>query len=210
MVWLWFPQCRKETYRILISLAPKSSMNETAALHSACVINGLHACKCLIQYICSKCFQKGGKKKKENIRFLGLMYVTWQHEYIRSSTETYNSSTVHWISSLFIFIWTLISVRAYCLEMSPIFLPFWLILSIHLKGYDMPSYRVTLSWEWFWALSSSILSIFQYKCFLFCLAPPMPEPRLPQILCRHKAAWLCWRLCARVSLRRISYIIFQS
>lgn len=157
--------------------------------------------------------KKGGKKKKENIRFLGLMYVTWQHEYIRSSTETHNSSTVHWISGLFIFIWTLINVREYCLEISPIFLPFWLILAIHLKGYDMPSYEVPVSWECFWALCSSILSIFQYKRFVFlpsCWAPPVPEPRLPQILCRLEAAWLCRRPYARVSPLRISYIIFLS
>lgn len=121
--------------------------------------------------------KKGGKKKKENIRLLGLMYVTWQHEYIRSSTETYNSSTVHWISSLFIFIWTLINVLAYCLEISRIFLPFCLILSIHLKGYDMPSYKVTVSWECFWALCSSILSILQCKCFLFCWVAWPPRAR---------------------------------
>lgn len=127
--------------------------------------------------------KKGGKKKKENIRFLGLMYVTWQHEYIRSSTETYNSSTVHWISSLFIFIWTLINVLAYCLEISRIFLPFCLILSIHLKGYDMPSYKVTVSWECFWALCSSIPSIFQCECFsllLSCLAPPCQSQDSPR------------------------------
>ncbi|KYO30938.1 hypothetical protein Y1Q_0016337 [Alligator mississippiensis] len=59
---------RKETYRSLISLAPNVSMNETADPDSAHVINGLHACKRLIQYICSKRFQKregtGGKKRK--------------------------------------------------------------------------------------------------------------------------------------------------
>lgn len=185
-------------------------MNETAALHLPCVINGLHACKCLIQYICSKCFQKGRKKKKGNIRFLGLMYVTWQHEYIRSSTETYNSSTVHWISSLFIFIWTLINVLAYCLEISHIFLPFWLILSSHLKGYDMPSYKVAVSQECFWTLCSSILSIFQYIFFCPVAQPPNTRAKTPPVLCRHKAAWLCWRLHAPVSLLRVSYIVFKS
>lgn len=208
MVWLWFPLCRKETYRILISLAPKSSMNETAALHSACVINGLHACKCLIQYICSKCFQKGGKKKKENISSLGLMYVTWQHEYIRSSTETYNSSTVHWIFSLFVFIWPLINVLAYCLEISSIFLPFWLILSILLRGYDMPSYKVTVSWQCFWALCSGNLSIFQYKSLLFCCAAC--PPRFQGSLRPSAGRRLCWRPNAAFSLLRISYIIFQT
>lgn len=205
MVWLWFPQCRKETYRILISLAPKSSMNETAALHSACVINGLHACKCLIQYICSNCFQKGQKKKKENIRFLGLMYVTWQHEYIRSSTETYNSSTVHRICSLFIFIWTLINVLAFCLEISCIFLPFWLRLSLCLKRYDMPSYSHCKLGIFELFVQASRASSHTSNSFLLSgLAP------LCQILCRRKAAWLCWRPYAHASLLRTSYIIFQS
>lgn len=156
-------------------------MNEAAALRLPCVINGLHACKCLIQYICSKYFQKWGKKKKENIRFLGLMDVTWQHEYIRSATETHNSSAVRWISNLFIFIWTPINALAFCLERSPISLPFWLLLSIHLKEYDMPSCKVTVSWECFWARCSSILRIFQYKCFLSCQVahPPCARAKTP-------------------------------
>lgn len=150
--------------------------------------------------------KKGEKKKKENIRFLGLMYVTWQHEYIRSSTETYNSSTVHRISSLFISIWTLINVLAYCLEISLIFLPFWLRLSLHLKGYDMPSYSHC-------KLGMFLISLFKHpehlpiQVFSFSLSCLVP---LCQILCRHKAAWLCWRPYAHVSLLRVACVIFQS